>query len=288
MLIDETHKTWIRVNVAILLVALTFYIVYPGKPVSGRSGGSVVGLTYGIAGFALMIFAGLLGARKRIPILRDGRAQDWMRGHLWLGLLSLPLILFHAGFRMRGPLTSIMMALFFILIASGIYGAVLQEYLPRRMTTRVKKEITYLEIPDRRVRLREDAHAVVVAASSRSRDAIDSNHVATAEITNEDFERLRDFYEREVCPFLGPLKRKHSPFVSAEESDAAFTRMRELLSVELHESLNGLKNICDEERQLAEQERIHIWLHGWLLVHIPLSFGVLVLGAVHAIIALRY
>ena len=37
-----------------------------------------------------MIFAGLLAARKKVPVWRLGRAQDWMRGHLWLGLLSLP------------------------------------------------------------------------------------------------------------------------------------------------------------------------------------------------------
>jgi hypothetical protein len=29
-------------------------------------------------------------------------------------------------------------------------------------------------------------------------------------------------------------------------------------------------------------------LHGWLLVHVPLSYAVLLLGAAHAVIALRY
>ena len=30
------------------------------------------------------------------------------------------------------------------------------------------------------------------------------------------------------------------------------------------------------------------WLHAWLLVHVPLAMGLLVLVAVHAIVALRY
>jgi len=30
------------------------------------------------------------------------------------------------------------------------------------------------------------------------------------------------------------------------------------------------------------QERMHHWLHGWLLVHIPLSLALILLGAVHA------
>jgi hypothetical protein len=46
--------------------------------------------------------------------------------------------------------------------------------------------------------------------------------------------------------------------------------------------------ICEEERQLRRESRIHHWLHGWLMMHIPLSFALLLLGCVHAITALRY
>jgi hypothetical protein len=33
---------------------------------------------------------------------------------------------------------------------------------------------------------------------------------------------------------------------------------------------------------------MHRLLHGWLLVHVPLSYAVLLLGAIHAVVALRY
>ena len=42
------------------------------------------------------------------------------------------------------------------------------------------------------------------------------------------------------------------------------------------------------ERRLAEQERFYRWLHGWLLVHVPLSMTLLLLSLVHAVISLRY
>jgi len=35
--------------------------------------------------------------------------------------------------------------------------------------------------------------------------------------------------------------------------------------------------ICEEKRQLDQQRRYHLVLHGWLLVHIPLSYAVLLL-----------
>ena len=53
-----------------------------------------------------------------------------MRGHLWLGLLSFPLILFHAGFPFGGPLTSVLMWLFVFVFASGLLGAALQHFMP--------------------------------------------------------------------------------------------------------------------------------------------------------------
>jgi len=39
---------------------------------------------------------------------------------------------------------------------------------------------------------------------------------------------------------------------------------------------------------LTRQARLHRWLHAWLLVHVPLSIALILLGAVHAVVALRY
>ncbi len=52
--------------------------------------------------------------------------------------------------------------------------------------------------------------------------------------------------------------------------------------------LGDLQGICEEERQLIRQRKIYHWLHVWLLVHVPLSIALLVMGGVHAIVALRY
>ena len=77
-----------------------------------------------------MMLYGLLGARKKVRIWRVGRAQTWMRGHLWLGTLSLPVIVFHAGLTFGGGLTFVLMWLFVIVVASGLLGAHLQHTMP--------------------------------------------------------------------------------------------------------------------------------------------------------------
>src|SRR6202171_4402254 len=147
MRIDESHRSWIIATLIILGLSIALYVPYSLSAPNGPRGGSVPGLIFGIAGYAFMLFAGLLGARKKVPVWRIGRAQTWMRGHIWLGLVSLPLILFHGGFAWRGPLTALLMILFFIVVVSGLLGAALQHYLPSLITTRVPMETIYEEIP---------------------------------------------------------------------------------------------------------------------------------------------
>jgi hypothetical protein len=52
--------------------------------------------------------------------------------------------------------------------------------------------------------------------------------------------------------------------------------------------VKDLESICEEARQLERQEKLHHLLHGWLLIHIPLSYALLLLSAVHAVMTLRY
>src|SRR5262249_49120930 len=69
----------------------------------GLTGGSTAGLAFGILGSGLMVYAGLLSALRKVPGWSWlGARQTWLRGHIWLGLLSGVLILCHSGFRWGG------------------------------------------------------------------------------------------------------------------------------------------------------------------------------------------
>ena len=61
-----------------------------------------------------------------------------------------------------------------------------------------------------------------------------------------------------------------------------------MLPTVVHPVIEDLESICEEERQLNHQRKIYHFLHGWLLVHVPLSIALLVLGGIHAIVALQY
>jgi hypothetical protein len=114
---------------------------------------------------------------------------------------------------------------------------------------------------------------------------------AAAEIivlSEEESAPLRRFYANELRPFLEHPRERRLVLASANKAQLAFSAVRTLLPAAAHDALDDLLDICDEARQLQMQERLHCWLHGWLLVHIPLSLALILLGAVHAVMALRY
>src|SRR6187401_484990 len=58
-----------------------------------NAGGTPIGLVMGSIAFAIFLFAGLLGVRKKLLRLKIGSVQSWMRAHIWLTLLTIPLVL---------------------------------------------------------------------------------------------------------------------------------------------------------------------------------------------------
>jgi len=308
MRIDETHRVWLVASVLILGAATAVYVLYALAAPHGARGGSPLGLTFGVIGFAFMIFAGLLGARKQVPVWRLGRAQAWMRGHLWLGLLALPMILFHGGFHFGGLLTSVLLWLLIITVASGVFGAILQHYLPRLMLERVPLETIYDEIDRIRTQLRVEAEgfledlcgnvpeAVEVGATEEAIraggfTALRPSRTGTGAqygLTEEEVEPVRSFYSHELLPFLINPDSPDSRLADDTRAQGAFSKLRMLVPAAAHPVIANLESLCDEERQLTRQARLHRLLHTWLLVHIPLSLALLLLSVFHVVIALRY
>jgi hypothetical protein len=306
LLIDHTHRNWFIGSVISLVAATVVYVGYGVHSGKTPGGGSALGLTYGIAGLSFMVFAGLLGLRKKFPIWRVGRAQSWMRGHLWLGFLSFPMILFHGGFHFGGPLTRVMMWLFVFVFASGILGAALQHFIPRIHTAQLPMETIYEQIGRVREQLAEEAVRLVEEAcsalegevshaselqraASASAGTMGGLTVASGLQADEEVStQLKHFLSAEMQPYLEGSGARRTSLSNSAQARTMFQQLRVLLPQNLHSSVDDLENICEEKRQLDRQSRLHRILHGWLLVHIPLSYGLLLLGAVHAVMALKF
>jgi hypothetical protein len=128
-----------------------------------RVGGTPLGLIFGTIALSIFVFAALLGVRKKIVLWRIGTVQRWLRAHIWLTLLTIPLVVLHSGFRLGGPMTTLIIILYVVVMVSGIYGLVLQHYVPTVMMERLPAESVYEQIPHIRAQL--------VAAATKMRDS---------------------------------------------------------------------------------------------------------------------
>ena len=300
-------KIAILASALLLLSAEVSYRLFALNAVRGPSGGSLLGLIYGSTGTLMIAFAMLLMARKTWRTLRVGSAYQWLQWHVWIALVSYPIIGCHAGWRWGGPLTSLLMNVFTIVWVSGIVGLLLQNLVPLLLRVRTPCETVYKQIDhvDREnlKRARRLVRAKLKVTAGRD-DEDDAPRRATA--GEDPTEALRHFYEADVRPYLAhglarppaswwmpwQLSRRNWMTLSPSRPPLppparAFAKMRGRFPG-LFSEINALEDFVDQRRQHLLQKRLHWLMHGWLLVHVPVSYVLMILIPLHAVLAMRY
>jgi hypothetical protein len=305
VLVNRNARGWLIATIVLLIASIGSYVVLAMRRDAIVSGGSIEGLIYGAVGSFFMLIALLLGLRKRLRTLQRigpipaGRAHTWMQAHVWLGLLSYPIILCHAGFAfgMPGSLTWVTMWVFTIVFVSGIVGLILQNLIPRTMLERLPLETIY-----------EQHERVMETIAAQAKQIVET---ATAEAEEDAFEleavpaggviaapaasrigaakaQLRAFFEHDVRPFLTGEPNSVPQLSTDRVARTTFASVRSAMPVQLTAAVDDLELLVAERRQIAQQRVLFHWLHGWLLVHVPLSYALALLAIIHAVSALRY
>lgn len=322
MIVNRQQVKWAAGTGAGTLLALIVYVVYALLAPNGPRGGSFMGLVFATVGTGIIVFECLLGLRKKYPASPLGRVKTWLRAHVWLGLASFLAILMHSGFRWGHGLAAVLMWIFLVIVISGIFGVALQNYIPRRMTELCTRETIFEEIPTviRGLRIEADERMEFLTADlgvdeemeefvraggvkqyfdpAQKKSAAEKVAAEVArrkgspqiEIPAEAREALRSHYLQEMRPFLidEPAALSRRLFGAREKVAAYFSHLRTIMPVAAHDLLRDMEGVCEERRQLMVQKRLHLWLHTWLMVHVPISYALLVLTAVHAVLSLRY
>ena len=399
-ILNRTHVPWFIFVCLATAAAIFLYLAnfdpekLPGihlpayliqKPSDHSSiGGTPLGLIYGAISFGIFIFAALLSLRKKIPLWRIGTVQRWLRAHIWLTLLTIPLVILHSGFRLGGPMTTLLMALYAIVMISGIYGLILQHQIPALMKERLPAETVFEQIPHicaqlaaAAVKMRDsfkptpptktDAGApassptskAVTAGSTpmastaaelstptaRAKTAVGSTITAapvteaaaaatdsaTVKIPADKTESavtiaapapiaapspptatsvlpvapkpvvaaaaahdpasevtLLEFLDRQVIPYLSAKRGEKYRLGNTRFSEETFRFVRLRIAQAYRVRVDEIQAWCDERRMLDLQTKMQHWLHGWLFVHVPFSFLLLMLTAWHAFVTLFY
>jgi len=282
-------------------------------------GATPLGLIFGSISFAIFLFAGLLGLRKKVVLWRIGSVQRWLRAHIWLTLLTIPLVILHTGFRIGGPMTTLLVMLYAVVMASGIYGLALQHYLPRVMKEKLPTEIVYEQIPYVRAQLCLAAENVrntlrttvltsTASAVAQTGGTAVSSEVLTPANSTAPVETLvggtatlapppdaasaavlLEFIEGHALPYLRKPRADRKQLANPGYSEDIFRFLRLRVAEEYQGCVEDIQSWCDERRMLDYQTRLQHWLHGWLFVHVPLSHLLILMTGWHAFVTLfRY
>jgi hypothetical protein len=210
--------------------------------------------------------------------------QRWLRGHIWLTLLTIPLILLHSGFRVGGPMTTTLMALYAIVMVSGIYGLILQHNLPTMMKESLPTEIVFEQIPNMRAQLCAAAEKL---QRSLKQQATSGSAVVATDVLQEEV--LAGFIEQRLLPYLRAGRGDLYRLGQAREADDIFSHLKLRVDEMYRPRVDEMRRWCEERRLTDTQVRMQHWLHGWLFVHVPFSFLLLLMTVWHAFVTLfRY
>ena len=308
MKIDRHHIPWaIFVSVATIILGaffcaeffpqyLPFQIDLPkflshAPRERNTYGASPIGLFYGTLALAIFLFASALGVRKKKRLWRIGNVQVWLRAHIWLTILTIPLVLFHSGAHLGGPQTTTLMTLYAIVMVSGFFGIALQNFMPRLMKERLAREVVYEQIPHIRGLIAESARSVRAAlletiAPPTAKDAAVEGAPAVAVETDTSVSVILEFLDEECVPYLEASRRAATRMRLGNHraSDDIFRLLRLNASDNFRGKLDELQSWCDDRRLMDLQTKMHHWLHGWLLIHVPVSVALLVFTFWHAYI----
>lgn len=313
------HLRWFIAAVVATAAAVAWY----GWEAAGQNrwpgGSSLVGLTYGVLAGGIIVFECLLGLR-RTRLFRTARwlgsAQLWMKAHIWLGLLAVPLVVMHTGLQWGGWLSTLAAGAFALVTASGIFGWWMQNLIPRWLIEAVPTETIHSRIDDVAQQLCADAcrlvgivtpnvanakldfqrtgqrsNVIVAGASRRVGTMVERMPRARQESPQELVvpELLREAVARDIEPFLRSGRSEHCGLNAAQRSGWYFEELkRRINDRELQIVVGQLDQLCERRRQMNLQQKLHWWLHGWLSVHLPLAMVLLILLIGHIWFALRY
>jgi hypothetical protein len=220
----------------------------------------------------LMVILAMYNLRKRLPFLPLGTSAAWLQFHVYIGFLTLVLFFLHINLRVpKGILEGTLSLLYVTVAGTGILGLILSRLFAKRLASR-GEEVIFERIPGIRRHIRENAETLI------ERSVSETNSSTLQEFYAEQL----DSYFRQMCNFWGHI------FNSVRPRHTLLTNLGEIdryLNDQEREIAADLANLICVKDDLDYHHTLQGILKYWLFIHIPLSFSLLIVPLMHAILA---
>lgn len=233
-----------------------------------------------VGGMSLQIYFHIAIKRASLP---PKSAMRWQKIHIFVGYLLIAVFISHSNFSLPDTGFEWFLWASFVLVAlSGIVGTYLT--WSHQAKHGLSDSVSFDRIPDRRAELAQEVYALVNETDPAPTLIALPAPPHDAWIMDLYTAHLRSFLERQrnsAAHLIGskrPLKRL------TDEID----NLSRYVDAQSQEKLAAIKELVIEKDQL-DFARVYLGLtKGWLFVHVPATYSLVVLTVVHVLVVYAY
>jgi hypothetical protein len=261
---------WLKAALALCLIVILAYAMADAKP--RPNGGSWLGYMLGTIGALLIVWLALLGVRKRTMQRGAWSLKAWTSAHVYLGSSLVVIATLHSGFQFGWNVHTLAWALMILVIASGIYGAVVYTMMPSALSSN-RDQMTERQMIEALAAIDRQLEQ---AAQSLERRWTEPVEAALGEHAVDGGLWWRLTASRRT----GPTQQVVDIFnraVASEADDSALLRIEALLQ----------RRLAELER-MRRHARLKAQLEIWLYIHVPATFALIAALTAHIVSVFFY
>ena len=272
---------------ALIVISVLLYSTQGG--VQPPNGGTWQGYVLGTAGALLIVWLSLLGIRKRRYDSTLGSVPGWTSAHVYLGTALLVIATLHSAGQLGWNVHSLAYVLMFFVIVSGFYGIYTYVNYPQAMSRNrsgSSRSALFAELFELDKRCRDLAAKAPDDINVAIRSAIERTAIGGgiyAQLIGKD----QSLYVPPGSSGKPVSNRDQQPVIDLIA--ARVPRTSKVAETELLEE--SLEIFCRRQavlRRIAHDIRLHGRIRFWLLIHVPLTVGLIAALIVHIITTFIY
>lgn len=225
-----------------------------------------------LAGIGLLV---LYNIRKKLPMLRLGRAASWMQLHLYVGYFVVLAFALHTNFALPDAAFEWALWLLFVTVAlSGVIGIFLTTNVPPKLELHTER-VLFPRIPAFRAQIAREAEELAIHSVDQSGSLAISNLYA---------ERLHDYF-RQPRNLFAHLRSSSRPLARILDE---LKKLERYLDERGKETLGALRDLVVAKDNLDFHYANQGVLKLWLFFHVPATYALLVLIVAHVAVVYAF
>ncbi len=239
--------------------------------------GHRLGNTSAFTGWALLTATAgmyLLSLRKRLIQWPIGSVSLWLQMHTYLGSFALIVFVLHISWPIRGWFETLLAACFAFVSFGGIWLIVLSRTLPKKLSA-VKRDYRMEDIPALQAAVAREAQSLAISSARLNEGAT-----------------LAEYYQQRLLPFFH--ERRSWWYRMLPTGWTRRQLQRELADLERYLAEAGhlrrekLSELVQSKDDLDFHSVLQARLRFFFTLHVALTWGLVLLIAVHVVLVLRF